>query len=74
MKLDSASLVWGLIFLALAAFGLWVGTGNQVNWARVSIVAPLLLIAVGVLGLVLQRSSSRSSRRKNPRPSRKDRS
>jgi hypothetical protein len=55
---DVVALVLGVLFTVLAA-GLLVDTlVVGVTWAVVKIVAPLVLVAVGVAGLALSRNRS----------------
>ncbi|MBO1031527.1 hypothetical protein IPV09_09285 [Tessaracoccus sp. SD287] len=56
---DASALIWGLIFLAAATLGLVRGLGQPVNWQLVGILAPVALIALGVLGLTLNRFQTR---------------
>jgi len=57
MTADVASLVVGLLACLLAAIALWTAFGS-VNWALVSLAAPIALITVGLLGLILARKNS----------------
>lgn len=56
MKLDSASLVWAVVLGGVAALGLWQATGHRIDWGWLTIAAPVILIATGVLGLLLSRA------------------
>jgi hypothetical protein len=57
---DVTSLVFGLIFLGLAA--IWVLVYHDViGWIRLGVVVPILLISAGIIGLV---ASIRSGRRR----------
>ncbi|QLQ16507.1 MAG: hypothetical protein HZY73_13540 [Micropruina sp.] len=47
----------GLVFLVVAALGLWMAFGD-VNWKLVSIAAPLALVFIGGAGLILSRTKS----------------
>lgn len=47
----------GLVFLVVAALGLWMAFGD-VNWKLVSIAAPLALVFIGAAGLILSRTKS----------------
>ncbi len=53
-RADVLALVVGLLSLLLAGLGLWLAFGS-VNWAWVGIAAPLVLVAVGLLGLAASR-------------------
>lgn len=55
-RADISSLVWGLIFSLVAALGIWRGLGHGVDWRMVTHLAPLALMAVGALGLLLNRT------------------
>jgi hypothetical protein len=55
---DVVALVLGVLFTVLAA-GLLVDTlVVDLTWAVVKVVAPLVLVAVGVAGLALSRNRS----------------
>lgn len=58
-RLDVSSLIWGLLFLAVAASALWVGSGRSLPWQVVRLGAPAFLICLGILGVVLSRRHSR---------------
>ena len=55
-RLDVVAFVLGLIFVSIAAAGLWRAAGGTIDWGLIKIVAPLGLVAVGVLGLALSRN------------------
>lgn len=55
---DVSSLIWGLVFLLSAALGLTAGFGIPIAWHIVQVAAPLTLIALGGLGLWLNRRNS----------------
>ena len=59
---DVTSLVFGLIFLGLAAMWPLVHY-DAIGWPGLGVLAPLLLIAVGLVGLV---TSLRGGRRAQP--------
>jgi hypothetical protein len=54
-RLDASSLIWGLLFLLIAGLGLWVAVGGPIDWHLITISAPVVLIALGLLGLLLSR-------------------
>ena len=56
---DTSAFIWGLIFLAVASLGLLRGLGHAIDWQVVGIVAPIALIALGLLGLAINRFHSR---------------
>ena len=51
---DVLGLVVGLLAVALAVLGLWQAFGT-VSWSAVAIVAPLLVVMVGLIGLLASR-------------------
>jgi len=53
-RVDVVALVFGVLFLGVAGVALWAGLG-RVDWQLLQIVAPLGLVAVGVVGLTLSR-------------------
>jgi len=55
---DVVALIFGLVFTSIAAGSLWLSFVGSINWQLVKIVAPLGLIAAGVLGLALSRNRS----------------
>ncbi|MGJ6981322.1 hypothetical protein ACSDQ9_12465 [Aestuariimicrobium soli] len=58
-RLDVSSLVWGLLFLGIAATAVWVGSGHRLSWEVVRWAAPAFLICLGILGVVLSRRHPR---------------
>lgn len=57
-RVDVVALVFGLLLTAVASGSLWVALTGSVSWSNVSLVAPLALVAAGVLGLALSRNRS----------------
>lgn len=57
-RVDVVALVFGLLLTAVASGSLWVTLTGSVSWSNVSLVAPLALVAAGVLGLALSRNRS----------------
>jgi len=53
---DVVALIFGLVFTSIAVGSLWLSFGGSINWQLVKIIAPLGLIAAGVLGLALSRN------------------
>ncbi len=53
--LDVASLILGLLMVVVAAGGLWLTFVGPLPWNLVRTAAPLVLIAVGAVGLLLTR-------------------
>lgn len=47
---DAAGLTVGLLFLLIAAVGLWSAFGT-VDWTNLGLALPLALVAIGVVGL-----------------------
>lgn len=57
-------LVFGLLFLGVA--GIWaLGTSGLISGERLTILAPAVLIAAGVIGLVASLASGRNRRHAN---------
>lgn len=54
-RTDVTALVFGTLFLFMAALGLWMAFGDP-SWTLVGSLIPLGLVAVGVLGLSLTRN------------------
>lgn len=54
-RVDTSSLVWGLLFACLAGLGLWYSTTGQVNWTWVRNLSPVVLMAIGGIGLLVGR-------------------
>jgi len=55
---DVVALIFGLVFTSIAVGALWLSFVGSINWQLVKIIAPLGLIAAGVLGLALSRNRS----------------
>ncbi len=53
-RADITGLTVGLLFVLVAALGLWSAFG-RVDWAGFGIVAPLCLVVVGLIGLSFAR-------------------
>ncbi len=53
--LDVSSLLWGIVFALIAGIAGWMALGHHVDWSALRFTAPLVLIALGILGLVLSR-------------------
>ena len=54
-SIDTSALIWALIFLSTATLGLVRGLGYPINWQLVGIVTPIALIALGIVGLAINR-------------------
>lgn len=54
-RLDVVSLVLGLLMVLVAAAALWLTFVGPLDWGLLSTAAPLVLVAVGALGLLLTR-------------------
>ena len=54
-RADVTGLILGLLFLLLAAVGLWAAFGT-VDWTALGLALPFALVALGMLGLNLSRS------------------
>jgi uncharacterized membrane protein YuzA (DUF378 family) len=53
---DVVALIFGLMFSSVALGSLWLTFVGPLNWQVIRIVAPMGLVAAGVLGLVLSRN------------------
>lgn len=58
VRVDVVALVLGLVCTALASSALWRAFLGPLDWSLVKVLAPLGLVAVGVLGLALSRNRS----------------
>ena len=54
-RVDVVALVFGVLLTAVACGALWLAFAGFINWEVVRILAPLLLVVVGVAGLALSR-------------------
>ena len=55
-RVDVVALVTGLLLTAAGVVSLWLAVTGSVDWSRISVLAPLALVGVGVLGLALSRN------------------
>lgn len=55
-RLDVVALVTGVLLTGVAAASLWWAITGWLNWEAIKIVAPLGLVAIGVVGLALSRN------------------
>jgi hypothetical protein len=55
---DGVALVAGLVLIAVALGALWFAFTGTLDWQLVGTVAPLALVAIGMLGLVVSRNST----------------
>lgn len=55
---DAFSVVLGLLATILAVGGLWLSFGGSVEWSTLRIVAPLVLVLIGIIGLAAARPRS----------------
>ena len=62
-RFDVVALVSGVLFGCLALAVLWAALVGPLSWTLVKLVAPLVLVVVGVAGLAL---SSRPIGRNHP--------
>jgi|GEM_PF-1378544 hypothetical protein len=53
---DVVALIFGLLLSSVALGSLWLTFVGPLNWQVIRIVAPMGLVAAGVLGLVLSRN------------------
>ena len=57
-SVDVTAFVVGAVFSGIAVLALWMAFAGSVDWGIVRVVAPLGLVAVGILGLALARNRS----------------
>jgi hypothetical protein len=57
-SVDVTAFVVGAVLSGVAVLALWMVFAGSVDWGIVRIVAPLGLVAVGILGLALARNRS----------------
>jgi hypothetical protein len=57
-NVDVTAFVVGSVLSGVAVLALWMAFAGSVDWGIVRIVAPLGLVAVGILGLALARNRS----------------
>jgi hypothetical protein len=55
---DVTAFVVGAVLTGVAVLALWMALAGSIDWGIVRIVAPLGLVAVGILGLALARNRS----------------
>ena len=55
-RVDVVALVLGIVLTAVASLSLWATLVGSINWGIVQIVAPLGLVATGIVGLALSRN------------------
>jgi hypothetical protein len=55
-RVDVVALVIGVVLTAVAVMSLWWTLVGAINWGIVQIVAPLGLVATGIIGLALSRN------------------
>lgn len=55
-RLDVVALITGVLLTGIAIASLWWSVTGWLNWDVLKIVAPLSLVAVGVVGLALSRN------------------
>jgi hypothetical protein len=57
-SVDVTAFVVGAVLSGVAVLALWMAFAGSIDWGIVRIVAPLVLVAVGILGLALARNRS----------------
>lgn len=62
-RLHAPSFIWGLLFLVAAGLGAGEALGADIPWQSAGWWAPSVLIALGALGLALDRAQHRKRRR-----------
>ena len=55
-RYDVVAMIFGLLVTCVALGSLWLTFVGSLNWSLVKIIAPLGLVAVGILGLALSRN------------------
>jgi hypothetical protein len=55
-RVDVVALVLGVVLTAVAVMSLWSTLVGAIDWRVVQIVAPLGLVATGIIGLALSRN------------------
>lgn len=55
-RFDLAAFNVGLVLFLLALLALWMALGT-VNWQAVSVLAPIVLVLIGVSGLLMSRKA-----------------
>ena len=53
---DVVALIFGVMLTCVSAGSLWLAFIGPIDWRVVKIIAPLGLVAVGILGLALSRN------------------
>lgn len=56
--IDPVSLLWGIVFLALACTGLGAAFGMAIHPFVLGVVTPVCLIVIGFVGLLIARPRS----------------
>lgn len=54
-RFDVVALLVGVVCCTTALLAVLILTGRQIDWGIVQVAAPITLVAIGVLGLVLDR-------------------
>jgi divalent metal cation (Fe/Co/Zn/Cd) transporter len=57
-RVDVVALIAGLLLTGVAACALWYSVTATMDWQLLKVVAPAVLVVVGVLGLALSRNRS----------------
>ena len=52
---DVVALIFGVLLTCVSVGSLWLSFVGPINWRVVKLIAPLALVAVGVVGLALSR-------------------
>ena len=55
-RVDVVALVFGLLMSGIAVASLWLAFVGSLDWQLLKVVAPLLLVVAGVVGLALSRA------------------
>jgi len=55
-RVDVVALVSGLLLSGIAVGALWLAFTGSIDWQLVKIIAPLILVISGIVGLALSRN------------------
>ncbi len=55
-RVDVVALVSGLLLSGVAVAALWLAFTGSIDWQLVKVIAPLILVISGIVGLALSRN------------------
>lgn len=55
-RVDVVALVSGLVLSGVAVAALWLAFTGSIDWQLVKVIAPLILVISGIVGLALSRN------------------